>query len=517
MVAEANSPKVLVIGLDAGCGRLIRKWAGTGHLPAMEALISDGTWKWLKTTAESLHVSAWPSIYTGTLPGKHGVYYTLQPAPGLQGYRRFGRDQYGQPTFWRILSGAGRKCTVMDATYTHPEKGFQGIQVYEWGTWAWYWKPMSRPAGIMRKLRRHCGEYPLGLEAHRLGLAAFDPVELRDRLVRAAAAKTEAVLWLMDQAPWELFLTVFCETHPAAHYCWPADGVSDGIDPSGPAIEPLRDVYQAVDRGIGRILERVGRETTVFIISGDGVGSNESGWHLLPEVLRRLGFFAGPGSAGPENHGQNENGEGEGSGSLLKRVKNLVPADFRKSVAECLPNGIRDAINRRMDAAGVDWSKTRAYCLPTDLEGCIRINLKGREPQGAVAPGEEYRRVCGELTEALLQLTNPSTGRPAVHKVVQTEEIFPGDRRHYLPDLVVLWSEGTEISALRSEKIGTVSGPSPDARTGTHRPPGFVILRGPSISGGRLGEEGHITDLAPTVLEQLGVVPPATMDGKPWK
>jgi len=216
-VGPAPSPKVLVIGLDAGCGRLVQRWIPE-RCPTLGSLVSRGTWGWLETTSASLHVSSWPSIYTGTLPGKHGVYYTFQPAPGLQGYRRFRGDQYGRPTVWRILSEAGRRCVVFDATYTHPESGFRGVQVFDWGTWAWYWKPMSTPAGLLRRLNRECGPYPLGMEANRVGLGPLDPDDLRRRLVESVAAKTRAALWLMDREPSDLFFMVFCETHPAGHY-----------------------------------------------------------------------------------------------------------------------------------------------------------------------------------------------------------------------------------------------------------------------------------------------------------
>ena len=76
---------VLMIGLDMGDGRLLERWAGEGHLPAVAALLRNGRGQPLETTADALHVSGWPSLYTGTHPGEHGVYYTFQPAPGPAG------------------------------------------------------------------------------------------------------------------------------------------------------------------------------------------------------------------------------------------------------------------------------------------------------------------------------------------------------------------------------------------------------------------------------------------------
>ncbi|MFH1681181.1 MAG: hypothetical protein ABIH26_11120, partial [Candidatus Eisenbacteria bacterium] len=433
----------------------------------------------------------------------------VQPVPGLQGYRRFHKGLYGRPTLWKLLAGAGKRCTVFDATYTHPEEGFSGVQVFDWGTWARYWKPMSTPPGMLRRLERECGAYPLGLEALQVGLAPLDPDEIGKRLVEAAAAKTDAILWMMDQEPWDLLLALYCETHPAAHYCWPPGAAGNGGETGG-EFRHLRALYEEIDCGIGRILERAGRDATVFVISGEGVGPNRAGWHLLPEVLRRLGFFAAP---PPPEQGA---GGGAPKKGVVGRLKNLVRPETRKAIAGRLPHGLRDAINRRLDSAGVDWSRTRAFCLPTDLEGCIRLNLKDREPKGMVAPGAEAERVSRELADALLELSNPRTGRPAVREVVLTDSLFPGERRPYLPDLIVVWSDEAEITELHSPRIGTVGAPSPDGRTGTHTPPGFAVTRGLSVARGETREGGSVFDLVPTVLGEFGVPPPPGLDGKGW-
>jgi len=505
--------KILVIGLDLGDGRLIREWGADGQLPHLESLLQQGDVASLGTTAEALHVSAWPTLYTGADPGHHGVYYTFQPAPGLQGYRRFGPDQYGVPTFWRLLADAGVRCTVFDAPYTHPEPGASLTQVFDWGTWAHYWKPDSTPRSLLRELNRSPGRYPLGLEAHDLGLVGQDPDEIQPRLLAGVRAKTEAVLQLLERTTWDCFVTAYGETHPGSHYLWwPAPhGSGDRAD-----LKLLLELYQELDRGIGRILSAIPDDVTVFLVTGDGVGPNHSGWHLLPDVLRRLGLLAEP-DAEPEKELEEETAgtgdTGKPRWDPVRAVRDLLPKDFRKALARRLPTRLRDTLARRVDTSAIDWARTRAYTLPTDLEGCVRVNLRGREPFGVVEPGAEYERVCDDLTEALLELVNPVTGTRAVREVIRTDRDLPGPRRDYLPDLVVQWSAEAPVQALQSPRIGTVSGPSPDGRTGTHVPPGFLLARGPGISPGSIPEGAHIRDLAPTILSLFGVDRPEHMKG----
>jgi predicted AlkP superfamily phosphohydrolase/phosphomutase len=514
MVAYSSPQRVLVIGLDVGDGKLIHDWSREGLLPVFRSLIEGGTWASLNTTAETLHVSAWPSLYTGTHPGKHGVYYTFQPIPGSQNIRRFGPDQYGQPPVWQLLSEAGKRCVIFDAPYTHPQKNFNGIQIFEWGTWAWYWHPMSVPPKLLRQMTDQCGTYPVGFEANQVGIGALDLANLHQCLIRAANAKAKAARWLMAHAQWDLLWVVFGETHPAAHYFWPDPQAGVACDPTDFTGRLLREIYQAIDQAVGEIIESVKEDITLYIISGDGVGPNYAGWHLLPQVLERLGFMS---VSNPSHiHATAPAAKEAYKKDFLKMIRDLVPSSVRQTLSQYLPAHWRDSLMSRWTTVNIDWSRTQAFCLPTDLEGCIRLNVIGREPQGIVRPGAEYEAICIKLIASLEQLTNPRTGRPAVRQVVRVDGAFAGERRDYLPDLIVLWSEETKISAVHSPTFGLVEAPSPDARTGTHHSPGFVIAHGPSVQPGYPLTEGHIVDFAPTVLSEFGLLRPDYMDGRVW-
>ena len=61
-----SRPRVLLIGLDAGDRELIEQWERAGLLPTISKMKASGTWAQLDTTADVVHVSAWPSIFTGT-------------------------------------------------------------------------------------------------------------------------------------------------------------------------------------------------------------------------------------------------------------------------------------------------------------------------------------------------------------------------------------------------------------------------------------------------------------------
>jgi predicted AlkP superfamily phosphohydrolase/phosphomutase len=186
---------------------------------------------------------------------------------------------------------------------------------------------------------------------------------------------------------------------------------------------------------------------------------------------------------------------------------------LRSEISSRLPWQLRDRLAFQFATGNADWSQTRAFTLPADLEGCIRINLRGREPQGIVEPGSQYEDVCSELTEVLEKLVNPATGRAAVRRVCRIDQLFPGDRRDHLPDLTVIWNDEAEIREVYSDRLGLVSEAPVDPRTGTHYPLSFMAARGARSRRGKI-QGGHIADLAPTLLAYFGINPPSEMDGR---
>ena len=509
MSAAGAGRPVLVLALDMGDGRLIRHWAGRGHLPCLAELLARGIWLDLESTAAILHTSAWPTFATGSSPGRHGVYYPYQPKPGYQQAQFIAPDRYGTPTFWALADRAGRRCLVYDVPETFPDTGFGGRAIFDWGTWAHYGERLSQPPGLLTDLKSRFGDYPLGLEAKRLGLGQPDPSDLEKRLVRSVAYKVDTAAWLLGAGDWDLAVIGFGELHPAGHYLWPAG--ADGLEQAGgAAFEPLQNVYAAVDRAVGALLGALPDDVATLVVSGDGVRPNRCGWHLLPEVLRRLGHTRGPGehAAG---------GQPASRRSLLGRIKGMVPPGARRRIADNLPWWLRDRLDAHIRSADIDWSGTRAFALPTDLEGCIRINLKGREPEGIVEPGAGYAELCQRIRDELLDLTNSATGAPAVQKVHLRHDVFPGALGDHLPDVIVTWNDEAAIGGLTSPQVGLVEEASPDPRTGTHSTSGFLLAAGPDGAAARRGD-GHLLDVAPTVLQLLGIEPASdTIEGRPLR
>ncbi len=154
-----------------------------------------------------------------------------------------------------------------------------------------------------------------------------------------------------------------------------------------------------------------------------------------------------------------------------------------------------------------DWSRTRAFTVPFDVHGFIRVNLRGRERDGIVDPAGEYEDLLDHIREGIESFLDIAGGRPASAGVVCSRELFAGGARtDLLPDLVVQIGEPLRGSpGLVSRRFGEIRFSTPDrfpsGRSGNHHPRGWYLLSGTGAGGRR---DGEVVDLAPTILGLLG-------------
>jgi len=514
--AVAKGEHVLCIGLDSADAELIEQWESEGFLPNIAKMRARGASGRMATTAEILHVSAWPSIFTGVTPDKHGLYHAYVMNPGNQSPTRPRPDKTPFPFFWRLLSEQGKRSVIIDAFMTCPLQNFQGSQMVEWGTWSWFSEPAILPPSLKDEIEAKFGPYPA--PEHSQVAVLPEGRWFRNALLAGVEKKTQVIKWLMEKEEWDFFLAVYGETHPAGHYLWHLHDESYPCHPK--EVEPslrnaLRDVYVAIDRGIGEILDQAGEGTTVFLVSGDGMGPNYSGSHLLDKALLKMGVTA-----------VSSAGAGNGAADLspkhfLSTVRRMIPQNIRTAVSQTFfSHGMKERLALKWLTAGIVWEKTRAFLISNANEGYIRVNLKGREPQGIVEPGEEYSRLIEELYQLAKGFVSPTTGKPAARAVHKTDETFKGPCRGHMPDIIINWDPDARITnELLAGELGRIKTDEPGYGVspfyvGNHRPNAFAIATGPHFSAGEQLEGAHILDLTPTILTLLGLDPPAYMDGK---
>ena len=131
---------------------------------------------------------------------------------------------------------------------------------------------------------------------------------------------------------------------------------------------------------------------------------------------------------------------------------------MRAKVARVLPESVALDLTARLELRGVDWSSTRAFAHPAENQGYVRLNLRGRERDGIVAP-EDVDALLDEITRGLMTFVDLDGERPSRRsRRVADSEFALGSRAELLPDLVVRWTDraASRFTGLRSDEFGTV-------------------------------------------------------------
>jgi predicted AlkP superfamily phosphohydrolase/phosphomutase len=453
--------------------------------------------------------SPWPTFYTGTLPGDHGLYHYLQWRPDQMGYRRPDTDWLSARPFWRRLDG-DRRVIALDVPMTFPPEAFHGVEISGWATHDHLGPTAAYPPATLEWVRREFGPVPLGEEIYGPQYIA-SLLHLRDVLLHATSRVAQLAEALMKREAWTLFLVGFGATHRGGHKLWDLSAtLGEGRPGERDAFSrALRDVYASCDAAVGQLVEAAGDRVTVLVFSLHGMGPNLSRVDVLPAMLQRI--LVGDSKS---------TGISWRRGALQRLMRSISP-EWRHWVKSRLPVAWHDRLTRFWQLGQVNWEATRAISLIADLQGYLRINVKGREAAGIVVPGTEYDHLCATIEEGLRSFVDADTGRPIVERVIRSDRLFPAaGRLGDLPDLLIRWdaSPAAQHRAITSPHYGSIAWPCPgrliDGRSGNHDPEGFVLATGPGVRTGMPIENAHILDLAPSVCSLLGVPTPAEMQGR---
>ena len=507
-----GSAKVLLVGLDAAEPSLIRQWAAEGRLPHLARLIESGHAANLRSCAAEFPDEVWPSTYSSVNAAVLGKYYYIQPRQGSNGLEMVG-DEPKAEQFWVTASRHGKRCAVIDAPKTALGPALNGIQLARWGTHATRCEMATHPPELLPQILAKHGRYPLETSDNH-GRSPAEYRKLRDQLIEGARKHGALFRDLISREPWDLFFCAFSETHAAGHQFWHM------LDASHPRHDPrdrhglnsaLREIYAAVDAELGTLIDAAGPAADVIVFSGHGMKGQYHGRDFIPTLLEMWGF-AGERDIDPDPSRETRRVLRR---DALRMLKAAVPIQVQYAVKSLLPSALEDAIVCRVMGSGKLNPRARVNYVPNnDLNPAFRVNLKGRDPDGIVEPGREYEELIERLTRRLAELIDPATGQPAIGRITRLRDLYHGPKLEVLPDLTAMWAGEGWIGEVRSPGYGAVAGDHNDLRTGGHNSDGFLVMRGPDFPADFACGAPTNKDLAPTVLDLLGVPIPEFMEGR---
>ena len=241
-----------------------------------------------------------------------------------------------------------------------------------------------------------------------------------------------------------------------------------------PAYEPelaedyagaIFEIYEHVDRTIGRVREALPEDTVFIVMSDHGFGPQTRSFHLNA-WLKEQGYLVMQ--------------EGKETGFLL--------------------------------TGDVDWSKTRAYGM--GFNG-LYLNLAGREAQGIVT-GDDAGPLLREITRGLEGWIDPDNGRSGIYQVDAASDVYSGDRVADAPDLIIGYDIGyacSDESTLGEVTVAIVED-NTSRWSGNHLG-AAELFPGTLLMDQKLTTTGHeLTDLPVSILEHFGLPPGPGMVGE---
>ncbi|MEW5985997.1 MAG: alkaline phosphatase family protein [Chloroflexota bacterium] len=484
--------RVLIIGLDGATFDLIEPWAAAGHLPNMARLMDKGAWGRLNSTIPAHSGPAWASFATGVLPGKHGVYFFLGPSRDEQYFRPLSADTIRGRRFWELAGDQGRTVGIVNVPLTFPLRPVNGYLI------AGLFAPDAASAfsspELYQEVMAHVGGYVVEANDSRSRQTYLDDMMEGMRL------RCKTAEYLMDHHPTDLMVVVFRMIDSIMHNYW------GDLDPHHPLRAQLGDnlipnaildAYRYLDEAVGRLVDKAGSDTTVFIMSDHGFRA-EYKRYSVNKWLREQGLLTLK----------------RGRGPLTTMIGLLVKRLGLAKLAKRTLHQMTGAAWQQAAWASVDWTRTQVVYGPGPA---FYVNLQGRDAQGIVSPAE-YEPLRQRLMTEFKKLRDPENGLPIVAEVYRPEDIYQGEAIDLAPDLVPEPAEYVTDGRRWGYGFEPFPAATWDYRTlpryaGAHAQEGIFIAYGPQIANGS-DKNVHIADLAPTTLYAMGLPVPAAMDGQ---
>ncbi len=337
--------------------------------------------------------------------------------------------------------------------------------------------PVTGPVEYGKELAENIGPfYTLGMAEDHTGLnnGRLDEAGYLAQCDLVLAEREKMMFFELKRFSEGLFFIVFDTPDRVQHMFWRFRDAEHPYFDRDRAPEFQRSVeehYRRYDAVLAKVLERVDENTLLVVLSDHGFNTFRRGFHTNTWLA--------------------ENG--------------LLALKAGKTPSEELGENF----------SAVDWSKTHAYAIGL---GGVYLNRRGREREGIVEDGASAERVQKAIEQGLTGIADAATQRVAINSISRRENIYAGVHTVAAPDLLVNFAPGFRVSwqtALGGMPCGLFEDNtrrwSGDHIIDPETVPGILFLNRPMLShnGGP-----DIRDLAPTILEFLGVPKHAAMEGK---
>lgn len=484
----------VIFGVDGLTFRILNPLIERGDLPNFRKLREAGCEAVLESRYPPLTPAAWTSLSTGLKPAGHGVYdFWEYEEPQERGAARKSRVQThrkGGKAIWNILSEFGKQVLVINVPVTYPPEPVNGIMV------SGYMTPSTNvdftfPAAFKDELFRAVPDYEIDVDLRSIfgGQPEKEKAPLMAAVLLMTRRRIDLTMYLLRERPWDFCYVAFVGADRLQHCLWDEIMAFDSR-----AIE----YYQLLDHGLGLIMEQLGSDDTLFVVSDHGFQGakrlfdiNE---YLISKGLLKLTNSEVHDKAVRRN-------------DLKHRIAQLGLLSLSRNVA----GGFRSVglVKAKVDDVhrpilnDIDWLRSQA-CVPS-------VSGYGGGYADIFLTDDLNAERVAELCADLKSQVDPLTGQLLVEALYTTEVYGSGPYAPPEPHILILPNDGITFPM----SFGNKNLWDSTSRThGTHHKDGVLYAYGGGLKQGFKAPNAEIYDLVPTILRSMGLPAPCAFDGR---
>jgi len=419
--------KILLIGIDGADYNIVKKLLDNNELKNLREISQNGIFSRLMSTIPPLSPVAWTSLFTGVPPHKHGIYGFLKQKSGEYFYKPITSKDRKVKAVWSLLSEKNKESIVVNIPFYYPPEKVNGIMITGLGS-PGINSNFVYPSSLKKFIVENFPHFDVDLNEGRLeeGISIY---KIEQDIIKTEDDLVDMFIYLLNKNEWDFGAIILRSLDVIQHFAFDNRKF-------------VKKHYKRVDKLVGRILNGItinnkNKKIKVIIASDHG----------FKRVYRRFYVNTWLNKEGYLNIKSNFNIllkfgiDSERMRGIMNRfglkevIGRIEHSNFVKHLLKIFPSSSHHYL------FNAEWINTKAFFY-RGSNGLIKINIKGREPQGCVS-NEKAIIIAKKLKLKLKKVKDPINNTKVFKNVLLKEEL--GINLYEYPEIILIPNEGYEI------------------------------------------------------------------------
>ncbi len=452
--------KLYLIGIDAAPLWLIKKFSQEKNMASFNKMIKENDLIEMESTLPPMTGAAWPTIYTGLNPGKHGVpdFFVMKNdyTPDLVYY-----DSSKNPPFWKDIALSGKRCLVITPAtdITLPE--YPNVDMIT-GFPLKARTNNNRLEALMKKYDFY-GEPDVEKE---MKSGKMTEKEGSMHFLKSTEARTKLAIEAMKEEDYDFVYVCYTETDRLQHFVLNKKNMDEYLLP----------IYQSIGRYLDHVMRLADKEKGAVMIVSDHGAQPIKYKFLINSWMIKNGYAKLKGSIMEKITDTSKSSEATESDSGYGVRDKLLKSRLR-NVYDRLPHSMKGIVSKsagrilpasnagrytRIHLFDYDMENTKAFAAISNINvATIWINDK-RFRKGSVSPSEKDK-LKREISKKLLSLKDKE-GKKLIYKIYDGSAYYGKTSLFIPPDLFVEAMPGYMIDIFNFSSNSLFMEPEPPKR-----------------------------------------------------